>query len=180
MPVVCTDKPFLSEKPRLLAPHARPLTLRTSFVWSLAGQVAYSACQLGILVVLAKLGTPEMVGEFALALAIASPIMICAGLSSLRIVQATDGGGGEYRFGDYLLRRLLTTVAGLLAIFGVLCFSGYEGRVFAIVMTMGFAKGLENISDVFCGLLQQHERMDRVAVSGMIRGLLSLGGVAFA
>ena len=60
----------------------RQVKLRVNVLWSLGGTVVYSLCQLGILVVLAKLGTHEMIGQFALGLAIASPVMICAGLSS--------------------------------------------------------------------------------------------------
>jgi hypothetical protein len=86
------------------------LTLRVNFVWTLTGNVFYAACQWGILVVLAKLGTSQMVGEFALALAITAPVVIGAGLS-LRGIQATDARS-QYRFGDYLLLRLLTTGTG--------------------------------------------------------------------
>jgi O-antigen/teichoic acid export membrane protein len=168
VPAIC--EPFARQRPRRL-------TLRMNFLWTLAGNVIYAACQWGILIALAKLGTVEMVGEFALALAIASPIMICAGLSSLRIIQATDAGS-EYRFGEYLSLRFVTTAAALLAIYGVVCFSGYDRHTSAIILTMGLAKGFENISDAFCGLFQQHERMDRTAISAIIRGLLSLAAVA--
>jgi len=78
---------------------SRRLTLRVNFLWTLAGNVIYATCQWGILVVLAKLGTPQMVGEFALALAVTAPILIGAGLS-LRSVQATDALR-EYKFRDY-------------------------------------------------------------------------------
>jgi hypothetical protein len=42
---------------------SRQLTLRVNFLWTLAGNVVYAACQWGILVALAKLGTPQMVGR---------------------------------------------------------------------------------------------------------------------
>jgi hypothetical protein len=79
--------------------HPRRLTLRVNFLWTLAGNVIYAACQWGILIALAKLGTLQMVGEFALALAVTAPILIGAGLS-LRSVQVTDALG-EYEFRDY-------------------------------------------------------------------------------
>ena len=52
----------------------RPLSLKSNFAWTLSGNVVYSACQWGMLVLLAKLGTPATVGEFALAVAIAVAI----------------------------------------------------------------------------------------------------------
>ena len=154
------------------------LTLRINFLWTLTGNLFYAACQWGILVVLAKLGTSQMVGEFALALAITAPIVIGAGLS-LRSIQATDATC-QYRFGDYLLLRLLTTGAAGLVIIGIVWFSRYGRHTAAIILIVGLAKGFESVSDIFYGLLQQHERMDRIALSMIIKGLLSLCVVASA
>jgi O-antigen/teichoic acid export membrane protein len=154
------------------------LTLRMNFVWTLTGNVFYAACQWGILVVLAKLGTSQIVGEFALALAITAPVVIGAGLS-LRSIQATDATS-QYRFGDYLLLRLLTTGAAGLVIIGIVWFSGYGRHTAAIILIVGLPKGFESVSDIFYGLLQQHERMDRIALSMIIKGLLSLGAVTSA
>src|SRR5258708_7779966 len=82
-----TDKGQAFGQPRLRSsPHR--LTLRVNFLWTLSGNVVYAACQWGMVVVLAKLGTPQLVGEFALALAITAPIVIGAGLS-LRSVHVT-------------------------------------------------------------------------------------------
>jgi O-antigen/teichoic acid export membrane protein len=155
----------------------RPVKLRVNILWSLAGTAVYSLCQLGILVVLAKLGTHEMLGQFALGLAIASPVMICAGLSSLRIVQATDAHAA-HRFQDYLALRILTTVAGLAAVAGILYFASYAPKTAGVVLIVAVAKAIENLSDVFGGLLQNRERMDLLALSAMLRGTLSLLAMA--
>jgi O-antigen/teichoic acid export membrane protein len=156
----------------------RRLTLRMNFAWTLSGNLIYAASQWGILVMLAKLGTAQMVGEFALALAITAPIVIGTGLS-LRGVQATDATA-EHHFGDYLSLRIVTTGAAELIIIGVVLFSGYGWHTAGIILVVGLAKGFESISDVFYGLLQQHERMDRIALSMVIKGLLSLAMVAIA
>jgi O-antigen/teichoic acid export membrane protein len=156
----------------LLESGPRGLTLRMNFLWTLTGNVVYAACQWGILVVLAKLGTPLMVGEFALALAITAPIVIGAGLS-LRSLQATDAAL-EYEFRDYLSLRALATGVAMLVIFWIPWFCGYGRHTTAVIFVVGLAKGFESISDIFYGWLQQHERMDRIALSGMIKGALSL------
>ncbi len=159
------DQPLLRSSPHRL-------TLRTNFLWTLSGNVVYAGCQWGMLVVLAKLSTPQLVGEFALALAITAPIVLGAGLS-LRSVQATDAAS-EYAFGDYLLVRLLTTIAAGVVIVGIVWSSDYGWHTAAIILVVGLAKGFESVSDIFYGLLQQHERMDRIALSMMIKGPLSL------
>src|SRR6476620_2595235 len=107
----CTDIVSKTREVRL-EPNCGPLSLRANFGWTLAGNVVYAACQWGILVALAKLGTLQMVGEFAL---------------SLRSVQATDALR-EYEFRYYFSLRLLTSATAVLAVGGVVLFSPYGGH----------------------------------------------------
>src|SRR5208282_5174062 len=148
----------------------RSLSLRSNFSWTFAGNVVYAGCQWGMLMILAKLGSPERVGQFALGLAVTAPIIMFCNLQ-LRAIQATDARH-EYRFGHYLALRLATTALALLVIAGFAC--GYRLETALVIMAVGLAKGFESLSDVVYGLLQAHERMDRIALSMMIRGPLSL------
>ncbi|MEM7552776.1 MAG: oligosaccharide flippase family protein [Cyanobacteria bacterium P01_A01_bin.84] len=150
----------------------KPLTLRRNFSWAFIGNAIYAACQWGMLVLLAKLGSPEIVGEFTLGLAIAAPVIMFTDLH-LRVVQATDAKR-EYLFGDYLGLRLIGVGVALLIIAAIVSISGYTWKTSLIVLLIGLAKVFESMSDVFYGLIQQSERMDRIAVSLIIKGLLSL------
>jgi O-antigen/teichoic acid export membrane protein len=156
--------------------HAQPLDaalpLWANFSWTLVGNVVYAACQWAMLVVLAKLGTPEMVGEFALALAVTAPVIMFANLQ-LRAIQATDAKK-QYQFGDYLGLRLTTTLLALLFIIGITVVTGYRPAMTLVILVVGLAKAFESLSDVFYGLFQQHEWMARIAKSMMIKGPLSL------
>ncbi|HEY9852390.1 MAG TPA: oligosaccharide flippase family protein [Leptolyngbyaceae cyanobacterium] len=149
-----------------------PLTLRRNFSWTFIGNTVYAACQWGMLVVLAKLGSPEMVGQFTLGLAVTAPVIMFTNLQ-LRAVQATDAKQ-KYLFGDYLGLRSIATMLGFLVIVGITIASGYRWQTSLVILIIGLAKGFESISDVFYGLIQQHERMDRIAISMMIKGPLSL------
>ncbi len=149
-----------------------PLSLRANFTWTFVGNVVYSACQWGMLAVLAKLGTAEMVGQFSLGLAVTAPVVMLTNLQ-LRAVQATDAQG-EYAFDSYLGLRLVMTALALAGIVGVVWVSGFRVETAWIVLVIGLSKAIEAVSDVFYGLFQKHERMDRVAGSLMIRGPLSL------
>jgi O-antigen/teichoic acid export membrane protein/glycosyltransferase involved in cell wall biosynthesis len=156
----------------------RGLALRANFQWTLVGNVVYAGCQWGMLVVLAKLGTPDTVGRFALGLAVTAPVFMFASLQ-LRGVQATDAQR-EYSFGDYLGLRLIMTGLALLVIAGIALGSGYRRDIAVVILILGLAKAVESISDVFYGLFQQHERMDGVAISMMVRGALSLAALSLA
>jgi O-antigen/teichoic acid export membrane protein len=150
----------------------QPLTLRRNFSWTLIGNLVYAASQWGMLVVLAKLGNLEMVGQFTLGLAITAPIITFTNLQ-LRGLQATDALG-QYSFGHYFGLRIISTGLALVMIGAIALFSGYPSATALIILLIGISKAIEAISDVFYGLLQQHERMDRIAVSLMIKGPLSL------
>lgn len=151
------------------------LSLRANFSWTFVGNVINAACWFGMTIVLAKLGSPEHVGQFALGLAIAAPIFMFATLR-LRDVQATDANQ-EYQFGDYYALRLTTTVLSLLVIGGIVLVSDYDREMSLVVLAMAVSKALEAISDAFYGMFMQNERMDQIAISLMLKGPLSLIGL---
>lgn len=158
------------------APNLRAgLTLRANFSWTFAGNVIHAGCWWGMTVVLAKLGSPEMLGQFALGLAITAPVFMFATLR-LRDVQATDTKQ-EHLFGDYFALRLTTTTLALLIVVGIAFISSFPWEMALVIVAIGTAKAVEAISDAFYGLFMQQERMDRIAKSMMIKGPLSLFGL---
>ena len=156
----------------------KPLSLTRNFSWTLFGTGLYAFCQWGMLVVVAKLCSTNMVGQFALALAITAPVFVFAGLN-LRTVQATDARG-DFQFGDYLSLRLMSIAAALTFVFAIEIVSRHDVYLLFVVVMTAVAKALDLIGDTVFGLQQQHERMDRVAISLMIRGVLQLSAVAAA
>jgi O-antigen/teichoic acid export membrane protein len=144
------------------------LSLTRNFSWTLAANLVYSGCQWAILVVIAKMGTVTMVGEFAFALALVSPVVLFAN-QALRALLATDAQK-EFRFADYLGYRLVSTAFALVIIF--LLFSSRPYRL--IILSVSLAKALDAIADIFYGLYQLHDRMDWTARSMFARAILSV------
>ncbi|MGH6899062.1 MAG: lipopolysaccharide biosynthesis protein [Geminicoccaceae bacterium] len=140
------------------------------------GQIVYALCQWGILIVVARSGGPEMVGRFALALAIAAPAMLLSNLA-LRSALVTDVRG-EHPLGRYLALRLATTAIGGVIVVGLALGLGLEGEVALLIVVVGLAKSSESLSDVLYGIAQRHERFDLIARSMSARGLLGLLGMA--
>ena len=141
----------------------------------MAGNLIYAACQWMALIAIARLGTPEMVGEFAFALAVTSPIIIFFNLN-MRAFQATDIKG-EYLFIDYLFARLTQTVLALLTIFIVVTVSGYASSIVLIVAGVSLYKAIESISDIYYGRMQKREKMSRIGRSIALRGMLYLASL---
>ncbi len=140
-----------------------------------SGRLVYVVCQWLVLVAIAKTGTPEMVGEFAFALAAVSPVIILFNLN-MRVFQATDAKN-EYDFVDYLSARFVQTGNALLVILLIAYFAEYSNSIMKIVVGVSLFKAVESISDIYYGRLQQLEKMPRIGRSLMMRGVLFLASM---
>jgi len=153
-------------------------SVRQNFAWSLLGFVTFAASQWGILVVLAKLGSVEMVGEYGYGTAVTGPVFMLANMY-LATVLATDSRG-ENDFASYCGARVATTLVALLAILGFSLFSRQGTGISAVVLAIGASKAIDSFSDILYGLFQRREAIDRIGKSMVLRGLLSLGAAAIA
>jgi len=169
------SRPAASGATRPPLPWRSGPTLQANVAWTLAGNVIFAGCQWLMLMAVAKLGTREMVGQFSYALALTAPVSVLTSLQ-LRSVQATDAAD-RFPFSSYLGLRLLGAALSL-AIVAVLAATAQGPGVGVVVLVMGVAKAIESVSDICYGLLQRHERMDRIARSMVARGVAAV--VAFA
>lgn len=147
-------------------------SLRSNFWWMLSGNAVYALCQWGLIAILARLGTPALVGQYVLAVAVTTPITVFFMLH-LRAVQATDTRR-DYAFGHYLALRLSAMTMALFVVIGVCLTSGYRGDTFLVITAVAISAVCDSLSDIVYGLLQQRERLDRIGQSMMLRGICSI------
>lgn len=150
-------------------PRMRALSMRANMSWTLIGNMTYAATQWGVIVVIARLASPEAVGQYALGLAITAPIMLFASLK-LRALQATDARC-EYAFGHYLALRLIATMIALVIIAALAIGGGYSSETLTVILLVAAIKAFDSLGDIVHGFLQQRERMDRIALSRMFTGV---------
>ena len=153
----------------------RAMSFRTNFAWTAVGNVVYAGCQWGILVVVARLSTPEVVGTLALGYALTAPLFLFAGLQ-LRASQATDAGG-RFRFEDYFAVKAAGMIVALVVTGLIVLRAGYDARAKLVILGIAASKAIEGMSDLYYGALQHDERMRPIAVSLMSRGVLSVATV---
>ncbi len=148
-------------------------SLRRGFAWTLAGNVLFAGCQWGAIIGLARLASPERVGEYALTLAVTAPVFLGANLH-LRSVQATDSRT-LHSLGAFVGLRVLSTSAACFvsAVVAILLQSVSTTTQLAIVL-MAFAKAADSLSDVAYGGLQRIERFETISRSMILRGALGL------
>lgn len=148
--------------------------MRRNFSWTFFGNVIYAGSQWGLLASFAKFGSPLIVGEYALGLAIVEPVFYLLDLQ-IRVTQATDAKH-QFTFGEYFGLRLATSFIGLLIIVIIAAFN--SGPTAWVIVLVGTGRGLYAVSDIIYGLWQKNERMDLVSKSMIYNGLISLLALA--
>jgi O-antigen/teichoic acid export membrane protein len=154
------------------------LSIRRNFAAVFAGDTVFAAAQWATLSLVARLGGTEMLGQYALAVAIVSPVALFAHLN-LRAVLATDVER-LHPFGDYMAVRMGTTALGLAVILGLALLSGHAWPVAPAIVLAGVVLAADHFSDLCYGALQRSERMDQVARSTTARGTLALAAMGAA
>ncbi|WP_433612790.1 lipopolysaccharide biosynthesis protein [Dactylosporangium sp. CA-139114] len=154
------------------SPVRRP-SFTGNLAWSMAGNGGYALCQWFVLVVVARLGTPAMVGDYALGLAIGAPVVLLANLS-LRTVLVTDPNG-EHPFRRYLSVRLVGMGVAMGVISAIVIAFGLSP---AVVLLVGAAKAFDGIGDIYLGLLQRHHDQRSIAAAQLVNGGLTVALVA--
>jgi O-antigen/teichoic acid export membrane protein len=150
-------------------------SLRTGFSWALLGNVVFAASQWGMVVAVARTGTPANVGQFALGLAISSPVIHLTNCG-LRPVLAVDVAE-TYTFGQYLRLRLVSILPALALVFGIASAVASDRTAWTMATLIAAAKCVESVSDIYYGLMQRAQRQDFIARSQVIRGPLSVAAL---
>ncbi|MGD0829514.1 MAG: oligosaccharide flippase family protein [Terracidiphilus sp.] len=155
----------------------RPMSLRRNVFWTFGGTSVYSIAQWAMLASISKLGTPFMVGQFALGLAVSAPVYMFTNMQ-LRTIQATDAKG-SFSFPDYFGLRVVASVVGFAFILLLSEFNGGQLETKLIVGAIAAAKCIESLSDAIYGLCQKHERMKFISISLCIKGVGSVVALIF-
>lgn len=140
-----------------------------------AGQVVWAASQWAVIAVVAKQTVPESVGEFVIAMGIATPTFLMLGLG-LRALAAGDvvarrsmGAYAATRGGGALLASLITLAGGMAAV------DSPSAR--AIVVAVVLLKLADHASDLIYGVGLASGRARAAGLSMIVRGV---GGVTAA
>jgi O-antigen/teichoic acid export membrane protein len=151
-------------------------SLKRNFAWTFTGNTIYSACQWILISVLAKLTTPEAVGKYALAVAVTAPLMFVANFN-IGVMLVTDTRR-ETKFSDYRNTRVVLIALCFLATVVICVVSGFSREVFALTLIVGVSQFSDCLSELYRSVMFRSEQMSRVAISLMLRGLLSVSAAA--
>ncbi|MBM7661723.1 O-antigen/teichoic acid export membrane protein [Bacillus mesophilus] len=155
-----------------MKPITSQISLKNSFMYSIMGNTVFAFSQWVIIVIIAKVNSPEVLGQYSLGLAITIPIFLFLGMN-FRSIQAADYVQ-LYEFNDYFYTRVLTSAIGLVVTAFIVLLSDFIFDTKLIILAMALYRFFESISDVSHGLFQQKERMDILSYSKILQSLLSV------
>ncbi|SCG72859.1 lipopolysaccharide biosynthesis protein [Micromonospora coxensis] len=139
-------------------------------VWRLLGLAVSALTQGAVMVVLARRGSAEMVGQYALGLAVSAPVVLLAGLG-LPTVLMTDVVQ-RFSFREYLrLRCAAMTVA--VVVIGALA-AGRGATAGMVIMLVGIAKALDGVGEIYFAHFQRRWRTRAICVAMVINNLCTL------
>jgi len=151
-------------------------SFKVNFSFTFISNIIYAICQWGILTSIVKIGAPEMVGVFALSIAIVQPIFAFTNLQ-LRGILCSDSKN-LYTFGDYLSVRILGILISIMVVSLIAMYNYNSLKSILPIVLMAFAAGAQSLSDIFYGFFQKIGRFDHIAKSMVMKGLISLVVVA--
>lgn len=139
--------------------------------WTVGGNLVYTLSQWACVAVIARMLGPAEVGVFALAGAVAAPVIVLTQLQ-LRIVLATDVGH-SHRLSDFLVVRSWSAVV-LVVVVAVAGLAVGGSEALPVIAVFGLAKAFDSVADVLYGYHQRREEMREIAVGQGVNGILSL------
>jgi O-antigen/teichoic acid export membrane protein len=146
-------------------------SLRQNSLWTFFGSLSVNGAKWVLFVLLTKVASPGVVGEFSLALAVATPISILAQLQ-LRVTFITDLTNGT-PYGAYWALRVLTSCLALLTA-AVLGLVGYGwGSTALLIVLVAASQAVESARDMWGGLPHKYERLDVTSLGDALDALLS-------
>lgn len=141
----------------------------------LMGNSVLMGCRFAITILLAKQASAELVGQYNLAMALTSPVVLFLSFN-MRVAMVADARN-ETTYGNWFMTRNVGLIASLLAILAICVWKRYDGMSFeflAIIFFVGLGKVFNQASDVCAAMYLKRERQDQAAVSGALTGLAML------
>lgn len=146
--------------------------------WMAVGTATYAGSQLLIAVALARLDGPSAVGLFALASALAVPVLNLTQLS-LRQLFVADFVG-HFEFLDHVRLRYIGVLAATATVALAAITLGFRGEALVVILAVTVGRASESVADIYFAPLQKGDRLDKVARLLMLRAALTVGAVVAA
>ncbi len=148
------------------------LSLAKNAAYNTIGSLVYCFCQWAMTMVATRISNYENVGILQLSISVTN-IFYAIALYSVRTYQISDVKD-EFSSGEYIAVRFITSIVSILLCLGYSIAYGYDFKTVLCIAAYMLFKLNEALSDIYHGIQQKNYRMDKICVSYIVRGVVSL------
>lgn len=148
------------------------LSMKKNFIYSILGNLSFALSQWIIIVILAKMTTPEVLGQYSLGLAITIPIFLILGMN-FRSLIATDQSE-KFLFNEYYYTRILLSFCGVVLSLLMAVILNFNKEITFFIIILSVYRFFESVCDISHGLFQKHERIKVMSYSKILQSLVSI------
>lgn len=146
--------------------------LKKSFLWNTLGTSINAFNSLFFMVAVTRINGVDNAGIFTIAFSTACIIYII-GLYAGRIYQVTEPDK-KISNKDYIANKIFTTFSMIIIVILFCIIKGYTLFKMAIFVLLTIYKAMEAFADVFYGILQKNEELDKVGKSLFLKSIISI------
>lgn len=146
--------------------------LKKNFIWNTIGSLAVSIISLFYTLILTRYSTLNQTGLYTIAFALACNTVTLASFGG-RTYQVTDTKSEISTF-SYIFSRYLTVFSTVLILLVYLLSRDYSVYKSTVVILICVFKYLEEISDVYYGVLQKNDKLYRVGQFQLLKSIINI------
>ncbi len=146
--------------------------LRKNFIWNTIGSLAVSIISLFYTLILTRYSTLNQTGLYTIAFALACNTVTLASFGG-RTYQVTDTKGEISTF-SYVFSRYVTVFTTVLILLLYLLSKDYSTYKSLVIILICIFKYLEEISDVYYGILQKNDKLYRVGQFQLFKSVINI------
>lgn len=150
--------------------------LGRNFIWNSVGNTAYNGLQWLITVMTARKAGLDTAGVLAYAMTVSLAFRTIA-TYGIRDFQASDHKN-KYSSADYMGFRIITCFAALALCVLFLMLNGISGAQAEAVFLYMLFRVSEGFSDLFQGIMQKNDRLDRAGISLTVKAVITTAAFA--
>ncbi len=146
--------------------------LKKNFLWNTLGTSLNAFNSLFFMIAVTRINGVDNAGIFTIAFSTACIIYII-GLYAGRIYQVTEPDK-KITNKDYIANKIITTVSMIIIVLLFCVIKGYTLFKIIIFILLTIYKAMEAFADVFYGILQKNDELDKVGKSLFFKSVISI------
>jgi len=147
-------------------------SLKKDYIWNTVGALTISATSLIYTVIMSRFCNLNDVGIFSFAFSFACMIVTLASFGG-RTFQVTDTKG-EIKTSTYIITRYITVLLSYLLVIIFALIKNYNIEKTLIILILCIFKFLEELSDVYYGILQKRKKLYKVGQYQFIKSIINI------